>query len=381
MKNIGILGSTGSVGKQTLDVIKKYPDKFNIIFLSAYSNDDLLIEQSKEFKPSYVCIGDKMKIDKLKIELDSVDILSGKKGLIELCTNSDCDIILNSIVGYNGLEPTLKIIESGIDIALSNKESIVQAGHLVMKLKDEKAVKIFPVDSEHSALWQCLMGENEESIKKLILTASGGPFRKVPVEKFATITKEQALNHPNWNMGNKITIDSATMMNKGFELIEAYWLFDIHFNKIQIVVHPQSIIHSMVEFTDGSIKAQLSEPDMRIPIQFALTYPERYKIEGIDFSIEKFSKLNFEDIDMNKFKCIKLAYRALESEHSFSTVLNVANDILVNLFLDEYISFNMISEYIEKAMDDHKPIENPSIIEINELTNWTKEYLKGKINI
>ena len=381
MKNIGILGSTGSVGRQSLEVIRKHPDKFNIIFLSANQNVDLLIEQSKEFKPQYICIGDKDKSRKLKSSLDAINILIGENGLIELCTNNDCDIILNAIVGYNGLAPTLKIIESGIDLALSNKESIVQAGHLVMKSKEDKNINIFPVDSEHSALWQCLIGEDESTIKKLILTASGGPFRKLSKEKFNDITKEDALNHPNWDMGNKISIDSATMMNKGFELIEAYWLFEIPVNQIQIVVHPQSIIHSMVEFIDGSIKAQLSEPDMKIPIQFALSYPKRYEIKDIDFSIEKFSKLSFEEVDLDKFKCVKLAYNALQSENSYLTVLNVANDLLVSLFLKDKITFNMIPEYIERAMDKHYSINNPNISEIKKLTKWTKDFIERKINI
>jgi 1-deoxy-D-xylulose-5-phosphate reductoisomerase len=250
-----------------------------------------------------------------------------------------------------------------------------------MKLKEDKNINIFPVDSEHSALWQCLIGENRSTIKKLILTASGGPFRKLSKEKFNDITKEDALKHPNWDMGNKISIDSATMMNKGFELIEAYWLFKIPVNQIQIVVHPQSIIHSMVEFIDGSIKAQLSEPDMRIPIQFALSYPNRYEIKDIDFSIEKFSKLNFEEVDLDKFKCVKLAYNALQSENSFLTVLNVANDLLVSLFLQDKITFNMIPEYIERAMDKHHPINNPNISEIKKLTKWTKSFVERNVSI
>ena len=379
MKKIGILGSTGSVGTQTLEVVEQNPDKFKIIFLTANSNFELLYSQIKKFKPQFVCINDQVGYKYLKNNLSSLNILNGNNGLMELCSNKDCDIIINSITGYHGLEPTIKIIESGIDIALSNKESIVQAGHLVMELAKRNNVNIFPVDSEHSALWQCLLGENIKYLKKIILTASGGPFRNLPKEQFSQITKDQALNHPNWDMGKKITIDSATMMNKGFELIEAYWLFNISIEKIKIVVHPQSLIHSMVEFNDGSIKAQLSQPDMRLPIQYALTYPERYNIDGIDFSIEKFSSMTFEDVDMDKFKCIKLAYDAINMGNSFLTVLNVSNDLLVNWFLYDKISFQEIPLYIEKAMENHVLIDNPSIEEIKYTANETIKYLEGVV--
>ena len=379
MKKIGILGSTGSVGTQALEVVNQNPDKFKIIFLTANSNFELLYSQIKKFKPQFVSINDQIGYEYLKNNLSSLNILNGNNGLMELCSNKECDIIINSITGYHGLEPTIKIIESGIDIALSNKESIVQAGHLVMELSNRNNVNIFPIDSEHSALWQCLLGEDIKYLKKIILTASGGPFRKLPKEQFSQITKEQALNHPNWNMGEKITIDSATMMNKGFELIEAYWLFNISIEKIKIVVHPQSLIHSMIEFNDGSIKAQLSQPDMRLPIQYALTYPERYNIDGIDFSIEKFSSMTFEDVDMDKFKCIKLAYDAISMGNSFLTVLNVSNDLLVNWFLYDKISFQEIPLYIEKAMENHVLIDNPSIEEIKYTANETIKYLEGVV--
>ena len=381
MKNIGILGSTGSVGKQTLDVIRNHKDKFNIVFLSAHSNTDLLLKQAIEFKPQFIAVSnDEIKKESIGI-FENVKILYGKDGILELCQNNDCDLILNSIVGYSGLEPTLKIINSGIDLALSNKESIVQAGHLVMDLAKKKKVNIFPVDSEHSAIWQCLIGENHNTIKKLILTASGGPFRKTPLNQFPSITKKDALNHPNWSMGNKISIDSATMMNKGFELIEACWLFDIGIDKVEIVVHPQSIIHSMVEFIDGSIKAQLSNPDMRLPIQFALSYPERYHLNNLDFNISNFSKLNFEQVDMKKFKCIKLAYQAIELGDSFPTVLNVSNDLLVDLFLKEVIEFDMIPKYIEEVMNSHERVKNPNIDQIADIINSIKLYIKEKIKI
>ena len=378
MKNIGILGSTGSVGKQALEVARNHKDKFKIKFIAAHSSVDELIKQSREFNPEYICIYDKSKYDQLKNNINTENILVGHDGLMELCQLSSTDVILNAIVGYNGLEPTLKIIESGIDIALSNKESIVQAGHLVTKLAKSKNVNIFPVDSEHSALWQCMVGEEKNNIRKIILTASGGPFRTLEAHKFSDITVKQALNHPNWDMGPKITIDSATMMNKGFEMIEAYWLFNINAKNIEIVVHPQSIIHSMVEYIDGSIKAQLSNPDMRLPIQYALSYPDRYELNDLKFDIEKFSKLDIQPINLNKFKCVKLAFDAINSKKSYPVVLNVSNDLAVELFLKEKISFTQIPEIIEECMNNHNCIDSPTLSDILSLTKWTENYIKNK---
>ena len=381
MKKIGILGSTGSVGKQAINVIENNLDKFEIVFLTAHSNFELLLEQAKKFNPDFICIDYKYKNNFLNVNLGSTKTLFGIEGILELCSNKNVDLILNSIVGYQGLIPTLKIIEAGIDIALSNKESIVQAGHIVIPFAKKNKVNIFPVDSEHSALWQCLIGENHNTIKKIILTASGGPFRTLKENDFCKVTKEQALNHPKWNMGQKISIDSATMMNKGFELIEAKWLFDVDSEKIDIVVHPQSIIHSMIEFCDGSIKAQLSEPDMRVPIQFALSYPDRLNIKDLNFKIDSFSNLTFEAVNLKKFKCVKLAYDAIKLGGSYATVLNVANDLLVDCFLKDKISFDMIPINIEKAMDKHDYIKNPSIEEISDITKWTEKYIEGIIKI
>ena len=381
MKKIGILGSTGSVGTQALNIIENNLDKFEIVFLSANSNADLLLEQAKKFNPKYICINVKNKKSFLTDALKSTVVLTGKEGILEICNNQEVDLILNSIVGYHGLEPTLKIINSGINIALSNKESIVQAGHIVIPLAKDKGVKIFPVDSEHSALWQCLIGEDPNTVKKIILTASGGPFRTMNRNDFHKITKIQALDHPNWNMGKKISIDSATMMNKGFELIEAKWLFNIDVDKIEIVVHPQSIIHSMIEFCDGSIKAQLSDPDMRIPIQFALSYPKRYEMKDMNFNVEKFSNLSFEPVDMKKFKCVKLAYDAIKLGGSYPTVLNVANDLLVDLFINDKILFDMIPKYIEQSMSAHSFIKYPEIKEILEITSWTEKHIKKIVKI
>ena len=381
MKNIGILGSTGSVGSQSLNVIDNHKDKFNVKFLAANSNVNSLINQSEKFKPEFICIYDKSKYKQLKDKVNTTKVLSGHEGLMELCELSNIDIILNSIVGYGGLEPTLKIIESGTDIALSNKESIVQAGHLVMNLAKLKNVNIFPVDSEHSAIWQCLVGEKKSTIKKIILTASGGPFRNFPKDKFSKISVNQALNHPNWKMGKKITIDSATMMNKGFEMIEAFWLFGINPKNIEIVVHPQSIIHSMVEFVDGSIKAQLSNPDMRMPIQYAFSYPDRYELNDLEFDIKKFSKLDIEPLNMNKFKCVELSFYAINKGGSYPVILNVSNDIAVNLFLNEKILFTQIPNIIEECMRHHSYVNSPKLSDILSLTKWTENYLKEKFKL
>ena len=381
MKNLGILGSTGSVGTQSLNVIDNNKNKFNIKFLAANTNSKLLIEQVKKFNPEYVCIYDKSKYLELKKHINSSKILCGYDGLMELCELRNIDIVLNSIVGYSGLEPTLKIIESGTDIALSNKESIVQAGHLVINLAKSKNVNIFPVDSEHSAIWQCLVGEKKSKIRKIILTASGGPFRKLSKSKFESITVEQALSHPNWEMGRKISIDSATMMNKGFEMIEAFWLFNIDIRNIEIVVHPQSIIHSMVEFIDGSIKAQLSYPDMRLPIQYAFSFPERYNLDNLRFDIKDFYKLNFEILDLNKFKCVKLVFDSIKKGGSFPVVLNVSNDIAVDLFLNKKIGFTQIPYIINDCMNNHSFIKSPQLSDILSITNWTENYIKEKFKL
>jgi 1-deoxy-D-xylulose-5-phosphate reductoisomerase len=381
MKTIGILGSTGSVGKQSLEVINNNQDKFSVKFLAANSNVNLLIKQTKKFKPDFICIYDKSKYIQLRSNVSSTKVLSGYEGLMELCELSNIDIILNAIVGYSGLEPTLKIIESGTDIALSNKESIVQAGHLVMDLAKLMKVNIFPVDSEHSALWQCMVGEKKNTIRKIILTASGGPFRKLPKDDFYNITVKQALNHPNWKMGKKITIDSATMMNKGFEMIEAFWLFNIDPENIEIVVHPQSIIHSMVEYIDGSIKAQLSNPDMRLPIQYAFSYPERYELNDLKFDINNFSKLDIEPLDLNKFKCVRLSFDAINKGGSNPVVLNVSNDIAVDLFLNEKIKFIQIPDIIEECMNNHNYINSPRLSDILSLTKWTENYINERFEL
>ena len=380
MKKIGILGSTGSIGTQALELIRNN-DKFNVSYLSAHSNFKLLAEQAVEFCVESICISDSQYLEPLKNELKghNIEILCGEKGIDELSNRDSIDLMLNALVGYSGMLPTYNAVKCGTDIALANKESLVAGGELIINELKKSESKLFPVDSEHSAIWQCMVGEKNSEIKKLILTGSGGPFRKLDIEQFPSIKKEDALKHPNWEMGSKITIDSATMMNKGLEYIEAYWLFDLPCDKIDIVVHPQSIIHSMVEFIDGSIKAQMGEPDMKVPIQYAFTYPLRIKnsINKFDFMVN--NNLTFEEPDLNKFPCIKLAKDALLSGGSHQVVLNVANDFLVGNFLNKRIHFTDIPKMIEDCISRHSPIESPTLDEIDSLSIWTKEYLNKEV--
>ena len=376
MKKIGILGSTGSVGSEALEIINEYKNKFELVFISGNLNASKLIEQTSTYNPQFICLVDKQNISEVKNKTNNVKVLSGYEGLLDLC-DIDVDIVLNAISGYKGLSLSMKIIENGIDLALANKESIVQAGSILMDNAKKNNVNIFPVDSEHSALWQCLIGENKNNIDKLILTGSGGPFRLIPKEKLYYVKKEEALNHPNWSMGNKITIDSATMMNKGFELIEAHWLFDIPYEKIDIVIHPESIIHSMIKFIDGSIKAQLSIPTMRIPIQFALTYPERYENKNIEFDFIKNNQFTFEKVDYEKFRCIELAYQSGKSGGTYPTVLNVSNDLAVDLYLKNKINFGDIQMLIEEALDSHSNIQNPTLSDIKDTIVLTEQYINN----
>ena len=380
MKSIGILGSTGSVGKQTLDVIRMNTDKYKVNYLSCFSQAQKIIEQAKEFHPKKVCIIDQTKesilIEALKNE--NIEILSGFEGLMEI-SKSNVDFMLNAIVGSDGMKPSLIALENNIVLGLANKESMVMAGWLIKDIQKNNQSKIIPVDSEHNAIFQCLVGEKEDNIKRVILTGSGGPFRIRDINTFDSVKLEEALNHPNWEMGAKITIDSATMMNKGLEYIEAYWLFGLSVDKIDIVVHPQSIIHSMVEFIDGSIKAQLGEPDMKGPIQYALSYPSRIKNKISTFDFTKNNEITFEAPDLNKFPCIKLAKEALSSGESHQVVLNVANDLVVAKFLNKKIMFNDIPKIIEKCISNHDSIARPDLDDIDNLSNWTKEYLNKQV--
>ena len=379
MKKITILGSTGSIGENALSVIDNFNDQFRVMGLSANKNSKLLVEQVKKYQPKFVSIIDNNAADFVEEQLSSFDvkILKGREGLLELASYENIDLLLNALVGSAGMEPTIKAIQSKVDVALSNKESLVMAGSIINDLAIRNRVKIFPVDSEHSAIWQCLTGEDNKEINKIILTGSGGPFRTLPIEEFNTITLEQALNHPNWDMGNKITIDSATMMNKGLEVIEAYWLFNLPTEKIEIVIHPQSIIHSMVEFKDKSIKAQLGLPDMKIPIQYALTYPSHHEADWKELDLTEIHSLTFEKPDFKKFPCMKLAFDALAAGGTAPAVLNVANEQAVYKFLNKEISFNDIPKIIEMACEKHELVSAPSLDEILNIEIWATNFVKS----
>ncbi len=381
MKKISILGSTGSIGTQALDVVRKHRDQFEIVALSAHRNVKLLFSQVAEFRPKTICISDSVTGSEAVKNLPpgNIEILSGRDGLLELAGRDNVDILLNGLVGSSGMEPTIRAISAGVNVALSNKESLVLAGGVITGLQRKNGVKILPVDSEHSAIWQCLVGEQHDQIRRLILTGSGGPFRTRPIDTFSTITIEDALRHPNWKMGEKITVDSATMMNKGLEVIEARWLFDIPASQVDIVVHPQSIIHSMVEFVDGSVKAQLGYPEMKIPIQYSLTYPDHAPVSWKHFDPVSIGQLTFEKPDLHKFPCISLAYEAINSGGSYPAVLNVANDLAVYAFLQKKISFIEIPGVIELAMSSHNPVNDPDVEQIRELMAWTTQFLNSKL--
>ncbi len=359
MKNIAILGASGSIGQQALDVIREHATDFNLVAFSVGKNIAYAQNIINEFKPDIVSVQYEEDIEKLS-HLD-VEIVYGDKGLLVVSTYHKTDLLLNSILGSIGLKPTMAAIEAGIDIALANKETLVVAGELVMNKAKEKNVKILPVDSEHSAIFQCLHGENNQNINKLIITASGGSFRDLTRDELKDVTLEDALNHPNWSMGQKITIDSATMMNKGLEVIEAKWLFDLNIDQIETILHKESIIHSMVEFNDSSIIAQLGTPDMRTPIQYAFTYPDRAPRDAERLNLAQIGQLNFKEMDFNRFKCIKLAYKALSIGGTMPVVLNAVNEVAVGKFLNKEISFLDIERMIEKEMKKHQVIASPDL--------------------
>lgn len=376
-KRVSILGSTGSIGVNTLKILMRLEDEFEVTCLTANTNCNLLIDQAKRFNPESVCIVDERSFKKVKNALSSTDIeiFSGRSGLLDVSQRDNVDIVVNALVGAAGMEPTINTINAGVDVALANKESLVMAGRIIKSKLKEKGSRIFPIDSEHSAIWHCLLGERFEDIGRLILTGSGGPFRERNINEFNNISVEEALDHPNWQMGKKISIDSATMMNKGLEVIEAHWLFDFEPNQIDIVIHPQSIIHSMVELKDKSIKAQMGVPDMKIPIQFALSYPRHFESSWDALDFYEIGSLTFEKPDLEKFPSIGLAYRALDKLGSSCAALNLANDHAVNLFLSEKINFNEIAKINEDVLENHPWIEEPSLNDILELASWVDKYL------
>jgi len=374
-KRIAILGSTGSIGTQSLEVISQYPDKFEIEILTAFNNAELLISQAKKYSPNAVVIANDKKYLEVKEALSNlpIKVFVGEKSISDIIESENVDVIIAAMVGFSGLIPVVNAIKHNKTIALANKETLVVAGSLINEKLVNTKSSIIPIDSEHSAIFQCLCGEQKKSVEKIILTASGGPFRNFNVDELQHVTKTQALNHPNWTMGAKVTIDSATMMNKGLEVIEAHWLFNVTTNNIDVVIHPQSIIHSMVQFNDGSVKAQLGNPDMRIPIQYALTYPERYynKTQRVDFV--KLKNLTFEEPDLNKFPCLKIAYESLKTGGNVPCIMNAANEIAVNKFLNEEISFTQIPEIIIKTIQKVTFIKKP---ELSDLIDTDKESRK-----
>ncbi|MFH5777678.1 1-deoxy-D-xylulose-5-phosphate reductoisomerase [Heyndrickxia oleronia] len=377
MKYISLMGATGSIGTQTLDVIRNHPEQFCLVAISVGKNIELTRKIITEFKPEIVSVQNQEDYEKLKAEYGhSISFSYGQNGLLEVATYEKATILVNAVMGSVGLFPTLHAIQAGKTIALANKETLVTAGHLVMSAAEQHGVSILPVDSEHSAIFQCLQGEKDSEIDRLIITASGGSFRDKTREDLIGVTVEEALNHPNWSMGAKITIDSATMMNKGLEVIEAHWLFDIPFDKIDVVLHRESIIHSMVEFQDTSIKAQLGSPDMRVAIQYALSYPNRLPLpSGKRLNLEDIGKLNFEKMNYTRFHCLKLAYDAGRTGGSLPTVLNAANEAAVNAFLNKKIAFLQIDELIERALDRHNVIKHPDLDTIKEIDQETRVYI------
>lgn len=377
MKKISILGSTGSIGKQALEVVKALKDKIEVYALSAGSNIAVLREQIAEFHPQIVSIKDETLYKVLKQEYPDTKILCGDKALEEIAGDKNNDMVLVSVTGLSGLRPTLAAIDNNIDVALANKETLVAAGNVVMQKVKESQSRIIPVDSEHSAIFQCLDKKNYSEIKKLIVTASGGPFRTASYDQIQSATVEQTLDHPNWSMGNKITIDSATLMNKGLEVIEAHWLFDIDYKNIEVVIHPQSIIHSAVEFIDGSTLAQMGLPSMHIPIQYAMTYPERVKgIASGSMNFFEVANLEFYKPDMEKFPCLKLAYDAGVKGGSCPVVLNAVNEEAVYAFLNRKIGLMDIPKLVESVLSKHECIYNPSLDEIIDIDKQSRIYAK-----
>lgn len=378
MKKIAILGSTGSIGTQTLDVIRAHSDELEVVALAAGSNKERLKEQIREFHPELVSLSDEKKAQELKEELagEAVEVVCGMDGLIEVAGIDSADVVVTAVVGMMGILPTMEAIRKGKDIALANKETLVTAGHLIIPMAREYGVSILPVDSEHSAIFQCLQGEPKKALDKILLTASGGPFRGKSAEFLETVTLEDALNHPNWSMGPKITIDSSTMVNKGLEVMEAKWLFGVDYSQIEVVIQPQSIIHSMVQYIDGAVIAQLGTPDMRVPIEYALFYPERRSLPGDRLDFSKLSQITFEKPDYKVFRGLSLAIEAGKTGGTMPTVFNAANERAVAKFLKGEIKYTDIVRSIEKCMDAHKVSAHPDLEEILTTEQWVYSILQ-----
>lgn len=380
MKNISVLGSTGSIGTQTLDVVRKNND-IKVVALSAGKNVELIEKQVREFKPSFVSMADEKSLSDLKVRLADVQGIEygvGMDGLIRTATMPEAEIVVTAVVGMMGIVPTIEAINAGKDIALANKETLVTAGHIIMKLAADKGVKILPVDSEHSAIFQCLNGERGNKIHKILLTASGGPFRGRTIEQMRDIQVEDALKHPNWTMGRKITIDSSTMVNKGLEVMEARWLFGVELDQVQVVVQPQSVIHSMVEFEDGAVMAQLGTPDMRLPIQYALYYPERRFLDTEHLDFWKLRQITFEEPDLVNFRGLALAYEAGRRGGNVPTMLNAANELAVSMFLDRKIKYLDIIDIIEQTMTNIEYIDNPDVSQILDTEAAAYEFIRSR---
>lgn len=378
MKKIAILGSTGSIGTQTLDVVRAHSDELEVVALAAGSNKERLKEQIREFHPELVSLSDERKAQELKEELagEAVEVVCGMDGLIEVAGIDSADVVVTAVVGMMGILPTMEAIRKGKDIALANKETLVTAGHLIIPMAREYGVSILPVDSEHSAIFQCLQGEPKKALDKILLTASGGPFRGKSAEFLETVTLEDALNHPNWSMGPKITIDSSTMVNKGLEVMEAKWLFGVDYSQIEVVIQPQSIIHSMVQYIDGAVIAQLGMPDMRVPIEYALFYPERRSLPGDRLDFSKLSQITFEKPDYKVFRGLSLAIEAGKTGGTMPTVFNAANERAVAKFLKGEIKYTDIVRSIEKCMDAHKVSAHPDLEEILATEQWVYSVLQ-----
>ncbi|MCC3376199.1 1-deoxy-D-xylulose-5-phosphate reductoisomerase [Cohnella sp. REN36] len=373
MKKVAVLGSTGSIGTQTLDVISREPERYEVASLAAGTNADLLVRQAHAFRPKLVSVGSRELADRIRAELPpGTRLVYGDEGLIEAAAGADADYVVCAVMGSVGLRSTLAAIDAGATIGLANKETLVTAGHLVMKRAADKGVALLPIDSEHSAIFQCLNGEDKRAVKRLLVTASGGSFRDRTREELANVTVEEALRHPNWSMGAKITIDSATMANKGLEVMEAHWLFGLPYDRIDVVLHPESIVHSMVEFHDTSVMAQLGNPDMRVPIQYALTYPERRPSPASPLDLLQAGSLHFRPMDFERYPCLRLAYEAGRAGGTAPTVFNAANEVAVARFLRGEIPFLAIESIIASALARHEPLQEPDLATITAADDWAR---------